>query len=484
MKKIIYVIFIALFFYSCNDFLDTKNSATLPETEAFNTLKDCDAALNGAYRSMYNYIVTFPATFDVILNDIKYAKWGDGSYSSIRNFNWSSDNFGSTGSPWAISYSQISRVNNLLKGLEKFEEGPQVIRMKSEAYMMRAFAHFELLRLYGYKFNKTTKTTDVGIPYVTETNMDKKERLSVDATLTEIFKDLTKAEQYFNSPTIEKRNTPIYYFNIDALYALMSRIYLYMEEYSKVVEYSEKLTHYTIVSDKTTFNAIWRNDSPSTEVMLLIGLTPTEASSGFSISEYLYLGDKYTSGKPKPNFLPALEIMNIYDKTNDIRWAAYFTENIEMHSSTTNEKLTLVTKYLGNTNISTSDRINQTKYFRYAEVVLNRIEALYHIDKDDALKELNDFRKKRIAGYTDQTYSDTELLNQIKLERRKEFAFEGMRFHDLRRWNDSFARTLDAYTALSDEIDIKGDDYHWVFPIPLHEMNANELPDSYQNPKY
>ena len=50
------------------------------------------------------------------------------------------------------------------------------------------------------------------------------------------------------------------------------------------------------------------------------------------------------------------------------------------------------------------------------------------------MKELNDFRKLRIIDYIAENYNGEELLEQIRLERRKELCFEGHRWFDLRRY--------------------------------------------------
>lgn len=483
-----------LFFTSCDDFLDNDPKGSLPEDEAFESLADCERALNGAYRSMYNYIVSMPALYDVAVDDIKYTRWGDNSYDKIRVFSWSASSFGETSSPWGINYTLVARVNNLLKGIEKFEgttdpdEQIQIQHIKGEAYMFRAFAHFELLRTYGYRYNSATATTDKGVPIVFETNLKDKPRETVSNSLTLILQDLEKAktsmtaaQSYMNS-----RSTAIYYFSLNALYALETRIHLYQEDYQKVIQAANNISGYELTDEQSTFTSIWANDLPQKEVIFMIGISTAEVSSSFSLAEYLYLRDKSTKPYSRANFIPATEIMDLYDKVNDIRWGAYFTENYPMHSSTTDngETLTLVTKYPGNATLSTSDKINQTKYFRYAEVVLNKIEALYYVNEQQALAELNAFRKKRITGHVDQTYTGQELLAEIKLERRKEFAFEGMRFHDLRRWNQGFERQPQKYIQPGEIISVSSTDHHWLYPVPQHEMNANSLPKDYQNPGY
>lgn len=488
------ILSVCFMFYSCDSFLDNDPPTQLPEDLAFETLDDCERALNGAYRSMYNYIVSIPAIYDVASDDILYAKWGDNSYAGVRVFTWASGTFGDTGSLWGIHYSLVNKVNNLLAGIQKFENSgnedteKQVKRIKGEALMFRAFAHFELLRTYGYKYNKKSAGSDKGVPIVLESNTKSKPRESVSKSLELILLDLSAAEANMLAvkDLMQQRSDAVFYFSLDALYALKTRICLYSEDYPNTIATAEKITGYEITDNKSNFNAMWENDLPLKEVIYMIGISSTEINAGFSLSETLYIRDKNTPNESRANFLPATDLMGLYDKNADIRWEAYFTENFPMFSGTTDnqEPLTIVTKYFGNFNLPTKDRINQTKYFRYAEVVLNKIEALYYENPAQALIELNNFRKKRIAGYIDQNYTGADLLKEIKLERRREFAFEGVRFHDLRRWNEGFTRQARKYVLQSEIITVPANDYKWVFPIPQHEMDANSLPADYQNPGY
>jgi hypothetical protein len=79
---------------------------------------------------------------------------------------------------------------------------------------------------------------------------------------------------------------------------------------------------------------------------------------------------------------------------------------------------------------------------RYAEVLLNLAEAAVGVGKTgeafDILKQI-----RRRAGYDEAKYPDFGLENsgdrarmfeQVLFERRVEFAYEGKRYHDMRRW--------------------------------------------------
>jgi hypothetical protein len=140
---------------------------------------------------------------------------------------------------------------------------------------------------------------------------------------------------------------------------------------------------------------------------------------------------------------------------------------------------------------------------RYAEVLLNRAEAAYELGtaemKADALVQINAIRNR--GG--DRLFTAAELtIDEIRLERRRELAFENQTWWDLRRWRIADKEIYDRqYHALYPYYLIKEGKYifkkdlefhkaHYTFgleqyyePIPGGEIgkNPNLLPN---NPLY
>jgi hypothetical protein len=152
--------------------------------------------------------------------------------------------------------------------------------------------------------------------------------------------------------------------------------------------------------------------------------------------------------------------------------------------------------------------------FRYAEILLNYAEALNELDGsytegditvtrdlDEIAYYFNQVRYRAgLPGLSAEELESRESLREaIKRERQTEFACEGRRYHDLRRWKDA----PDAYSAPIKGMNVysKGSErekyytvtvinepltqrtwsnkmYFW--PIPLNTMNKNSKLD--QNP--
>lgn len=136
---------------------------------------------------------------------------------------------------------------------------------------------------------------------------------------------------------------------------------------------------------------------------------------------------------------------------------------------------------------------------RYAEVLLNKAEAAYRLNKvDDANAAVKKIRERVGLPYTDK--NGEALWTAIKQERRVELAYEGLWYWDLRRWKLSAERYptgLNGYQVhgLRIEMQPNGDlVYNYVavddrdrnfpekmyrFPLPINELTSNALVDQY-----
>jgi hypothetical protein len=123
---------------------------------------------------------------------------------------------------------------------------------------------------------------------------------------------------------------------------------------------------------------------------------------------------------------------------------------------------------------------------RYAEVLLMRAEALAETGQTAEVYALLDQLRSRAGMPEVSTVNGTdltqdELIRLVKLERRVELAFEGLRFFDVKRWNE----VEEAYErAKADPVGPYNPQYRGrqseVFAIPQSEIDAN--PNLAQNP--
>ncbi len=124
---------------------------------------------------------------------------------------------------------------------------------------------------------------------------------------------------------------------------------------------------------------------------------------------------------------------------------------------------------------------------RYAEVLLSYVEALIEDDQwnhPDVVKYLNEVRARAAMPPVDVTVynSQAKLRELVRRERQSELAFEGGRFHDIRRWgilgdvmNGQVYGAIDPATNEPVKVEVRScnaaRDYRW--PIPQAEILAN-----------
>lgn len=86
-----------------------------------------------------------------------------------------------------------------------------------------------------------------------------------------------------------------------------------------------------------------------------------------------------------------------------------------------------------------------TCYFmiRYAEILLNYVEAAIKLNEGDPTSKLNEIRNRAGLDNFDASVVGHDLWEEYKLQRRIEFAFEvpGQRYYDLLRWNEAEGKT-------------------------------------------
>ena len=145
-------------------------------------------------------------------------------------------------------------------------------------------------------------------------------------------------------------------------------------------------------------------------------------------------------------------------------------------------------RYFFGKNQSTSANSLQWKYdtiavphvsdiytLRIAEGYLNLAEAYAMEDNfQGANQYLRLLRESRIRNYVHTTYTGEKLVEEIRLERRRELCFEGHRWFDLRRTTrpEVIKNYMDAdWNSLT--VTIRQDDPKYIIPYPKEAIQNN-----------
>lgn len=147
-------------------------------------------------------------------------------------------------------------------------------------------------------------------------------------------------------------------------------------------------------------------------------------------------------------------------------------------------------------NVTTANRAHVM--MRYAEILLNYVEALNEASPGhpDILKYLNQVRERGGIPPLTGSYTQEQMRQFIRTERRIELAFEHLRYFDTRRWKIAeqtdggpfYGMNVEAGTSNTDPNFFKRTRFEtrvfrksfYFFPIPQTEVQRN--PNLVQNP--
>jgi|GEM_PF-1298656 len=161
---------------SCNDWLDVKPKTEEEAEELFSTIDGFKSALAGVYIGLsQSGLYGREMTFGMV--GVLGQEWGDGAtlktnysaYNYLLNYNYEqSVSKALIDVVWNKMYENIANVNTLIQYTDLKREvlGDYYEVVKGEALALRAYMHFDLLRLFApYDF---TAEAEPAIPYVRE----------------------------------------------------------------------------------------------------------------------------------------------------------------------------------------------------------------------------------------------------------------------------------------------------------------------------
>ena len=452
---------------SCDDFLNEEPKLKQSNELTFATLDGLDAATAALYGRMQSstwYDGQFILQCELRAGNAKnpVSQAGSGRYRQDTQWNYTENN---TSSCWANAYYTIARCNNVINNIDATDLGTATKQdannIKAEALFMRALSHLDLVITYAQPYS--AGPDGLGVPVDTVTVNGTPARNTVAEVYAQIESDLLQAESLMadnyqragvddNAAVASKQ----------AIQALLSRVYLYMEQWQKAADYATKVINsgkYALV-DADTYKSMWTASAAAKggEIIFEIyGSTKNDYwdDSGWSHLPYILDPEGYF------DVCATKDLVDMYEE-GDVRAELYELSNGD----------NLVLKYKGKE--GAVPRATNVPVLRLAEVYLNRAEAIANgasISGASARGDLEAIANKRGATVPAQF--------NVFDERRKELAFEGHIVYDYARCKKSIERT-DFDDKNNQNVPFPS--YMWAMPIPKHEMEAN--PNMVQNPGY
>lgn len=478
-------------FTSCDKWLDVRPSNQFDEEEQFESEQGYMDVLIGTYQAMtdeaiYGAELSF-RFLDVLAQLYTNKSTSTDFYGLSARYDYSKVQ-ASQHTPkvvieniWKKQYNAIAQLNYLLKRMdskpkELSEDTYHLI--KGEALALRAFLHFDLLRLFAPAFNEANKDQK-GIPYVTDFTVSPNNALSIGDLVKKIEDDLFEAidlqSDFQNIDQIASNqgssSLELFYafrqnrMNYWASKALLARVFLYTGDLENAKKYAVEV----INSGEFEFLPLANRNFDQRDERSNITFTQEHIFSLYH-SGLRDIADNYfktSSVNPEGSDLYNTKTVldGIFEVTRvgmdtDIRSTVSSPSRWEEH----NNNVIYSKKYYSDN--SSNVNLRMIPLIRLPEMYYIAAEA--SIDPSEALSYLNEVRQARgISSMLtiDQVQDRTSLKEELFKEYRKEYYAEGHLWYFFKRHE---------YTAIPNSVFFGAmDDAVYVFPIPDEELEFN-----------
>lgn len=443
-SKIIILLILTFSIAGCEEFLEVEPTTSVNADNAITNERGLQSALNGVYdayqsAALAQDLIIFPdLAADNLINIGSKKEYRQISDNRIIPNNVYVEGY------WNRLYDVINRINHILDKLPEVEGLTEAKReyYEGQAYFMRAFSYFNLVKFFDGVPLRKDPVTDVA-PEILNVS-----RASTEETYNFIEQDLDTAEVLLADASFSSS-----FANYYAVRALQARIKLYREEWTSAYLISKDIIEsgqYSLVPGPDYDTLFADMDNP--EIIFQID---------FSASDDVNALASWTQEAGRFE----VAAWNSYDR--EVSIADEFQEDDYRKDVTVAEGLN---HYYCNKYADLQNSSDNIIHFRLAEMFLIAAEALNekgYVADGWAFDYLNAVHVR--AGLDSLSSADltnqSEFRDAIQKERRLELAFEGHRYFDLVR-TDRAASVLGDIGTLADN--------NWLFPIPQSEIDANE----------
>ncbi|MBS0030310.1 RagB/SusD family nutrient uptake outer membrane protein [Chitinophaga sp. 22321] len=345
---------------------------------------------------------------------------------------------------WRNKYQQLFYANHIIEAAPAATGGSsaQKAQLLGEAYLMRAYVHFNLVNLYGNAYNEATAATDKAVPVITEVDMEKvARRNTVKEVYTQVLADLEQGLSLVNVDAFETAQS--YKFSKTAGMAMAARIYLYTHQWEKALNAAK-----AVLEKKNTLADFNTSNTLPTLYNSIETIQAFEQNFNAVLVQTAYVSDK---------------LFSMYNTTGDLRLKIFYGKDSK-------GKNTVAKTNFGN---------NYRQSFRVAEMYLIAAEAAAQLNQPEVARnyidQLTQRRHTPAFHATEQirlaTLSGKDLLQEIYDERFRELSFEGHRWFDLRRTSQPEI----VHTLKGKSVTLKANDPRYTIRIPMDAVANNPL---------
>lgn len=494
MKNILFIITVALCTVSCNDWLDVRPETEQKDYDQFSTVNGFYDALTGCYmtlagdatygerlsmsniESLANYwhmpekLEDFTRKEDWELSQHDYT--ADNARSAIKTI-------------YGGLFKSIVQANMILKYADEqgdvFTDKSALAVVQGEAYAIRAFCQFDVLRLFGQM--PVNASQQVRLPYSYTTSIDEMPDYQDFTAYVNLLKDdITKALSLLkdNDPVFEytfeelNKNADVpnnhllfrqSRLNYWAVKALQARLHLYLGETTDALKIAREI-----------IDAIGPNGKP---VMEMSGVKDFAAGYKLCPNECLFYLSKYNVMTNSETFLlgnrenarfGSSELVLTKDMFNDL-YTGEQTASHNRFNNCWNQKVSSNTgeySYVATTKYYFDEDVKNAVLY-YQLIPMLRMSEIYLIamETSDNLTEVNKWYKSYMVAHDVGTSTDFASLDDARKwiisEYRREFIAEGQMFYTYKRTG--------ATSMAGREKPVGESDY--ILPLPETEYDPN-----------
>ena len=465
-RNILLLFIPVLLLTACNKFLDVKPKTQIDTDDAFRDEQGFMDALTGVYLKMnvnavYGQELSFGLTevlsmqhsrFTSTFHEYYYAAQYNYTNAAVRS---------KIDGIWKGLYNAIANDNSLISHLnttdQKMFRDVNYPIIRGEAYGLRAFMHFDLLRLFAPAPASTGGLTAKAIPYMDQLTVNALPRLTVQEILNRILADCAFAEAALKTtdPIVPGSTTPAttsgylrdrsYKFNYYAVKALEARVYLYMGDKAKALAAAEE------VINANAFTWVNIPEVSSGNKVFTSELIFTLYKSDMDAFTQSYFTPTSTNVLTKSS---SDEFLTIYETDADIRYTAL----TDLENTSTNIRVS--NKLAQPAGVYTAF-LRRMPLMRISEMYYIAAEALKESDPEKAVTYLNTVRRARnVMADLPFTLTTEQIQEEIFKEYRKDLYCEGQLFFYYKRLN------LPAIVYSN----VTADNKVYVLPLPDNEV--------------
>ncbi len=442
---------------SCNKWLDVELANTIDERDLFKTVEGFNEALAGVYSTVGGADL-YGQRLSMEYLDL-YAQYYTASgtnYEPHMNYEYANNRVAAIHSAiWNRMYSAISGANNIIRWADiqsSIFTRQQREQIAGEAIALRAFLHFDLIRMFCPDVKLDAAAN--GIPYNKVFGVSLPPQYTVGECVQLVLNDLTEAEALlatdpilFNTPyAIDNKDEADKYvarMNVYAVKALKARLYLMRGEYTKAMAAAKEV----IESEKFRLLEFSSVDADEAEVDMLFSdehIFSLRNKEVATYSENLH----YSSTIGNATQLAPLTFRSAgtiyeanHDDQRDVKWFGPegFRKYVAENSGKFHKKVPVI---------------------KLSEMYLIVSECYYSTNPGKSLEYINALRDHRIRDNVHWEYISREFL---LAEMTREFLGEGQLWYAYKRMNRAIPTgSVNGDAQPSNEL--------FVFPMPQNEI--------------